>query len=512
MQRWFKSIGPFLVCFTLGAVILSLLIPKDDLQTQEIELSSMAPSTLYRYDYDTSAINSAVLYQKINQLNANWYRESQKSERVGYVYSPEELKAFENQMKAVTSIGDDVLLQYETANTCVRERMWLENDIANHPDLRDLVEEREESPLLPRKCVAYTMNSFNIKQERLAQCPTRDGLPVAGSFKPCTTKNLANLTYNTFVDVMDCVGFNPMNVLPKLANESGMTINALGGGFDAGVAQMTISGISTVNQQYAQYIDQMRMSTKPSCMRLMKHENLLVQASELKKDRCGFITPAENPLRSFVYSAVLNKINENDIRRQFKIHNIEARLVSLGFANVDIDSLIELMGYMSYNSGSGVAMKAIKSYIEKREANAIPTSTTDFNFLQEKSAYDIDGTLQDVHKIARLFVASPFKLPGDTPEESALKLRRVKILPEKIRNAYKLTFPEYLIYKQNNFNEIDEMINEDYRVLGAPGYIGFLAKKDKANRDVFQNLRLGADYCSNPNYLKVSKPSAPSSL
>lgn len=506
MQKWFKSVLLFSMCFVFGFLSLIFITPKDHLvKNQELEFSSMAAANLYRYDFDTSAVSDYALSQELNQLNSDWYSESHQAEKLDYVYTPEQLQIIENENNAPIPAPTAASTKYEDSFSCTTARMWVEKGISTHPDLTDLIEERPESKLLPRSCVAYTMNNFNLPARSHAQCPTRQGLPIPGGAKPCSTKNLVNLTYNTYVDVMDCFGFKPKNILPKLSNESGMVLNTLGGGFDAGVAQMTITGINFVNAEYANYIKKMQSSSRPACVRLMKHKNLLTQASELKKDRCGFVTTPENPLRSFVYSAVLNKINETEMKRLFDQNNIEARLVNLGFKNIDIDSLIEVMAYMSYNAGSDIAFNAINTYVTKRETHRVATSAADFNFMQQKTALDMDGTEKDVHVIARAFVASPLKLPGDTAASTAFKLKRAKLLPEKIRTAYKLSFPEYLIYKQNNFNEADQTIRADYRMMGSPGYIGFLVKKNNMIRAAFNEFGVGADYCSNPNYLKMSK-------
>jgi hypothetical protein len=504
MQKWFKSVLLFTTCFGFGILSLIFVTPEDHI-VNEAELSSMAAASLYRYDYDMSAVSDDAVEQQIDQLNSDWYNESHLAEKTNFVYSPEQLQRIENNFDKPPIQTTASSTKYEDANSCGVNRLWAEKEISAHPDLTDLMKERVESNLLPRSCVAYTMNNFNVGPQYLAQCPARGGLPRRGGSKACSTKKMVNLTYNSYVDVMDCFGFKPKNILPKLANESGMVLNTLGGGFDAGVAQMTITGINFVNAEYAQYIEKMQASTKPACVRLMKHKKLLVQASELKKDRCEFISPGENPLRSFVYSAMLNKINETEMKKLFEQNNIEERIKKLGFKSVDIDSLIEVMAYMSYNAGSDIAFNAINTYVTKREANGLKLSASDFNFEQDRTALDMDGTTKDVHFIARAFAESPLKFPGEDAKTNAIKLKRAKLLPEKIRSAYKLSFPEHLIYKQNNFNEADQIIGAGYRMLGAPGYINFLAKKNNDIKAAFNEFGAGADYCSNPNYLKISK-------
>ena len=40
-------------------------------------------------------------------------------------------------------------------------------------------------------------------------------------------------------------------------------------------------------------------------------------------------------------------------------------------------------------------------------------------------------------------------------------------------------------------------------MIGAPGYLSFLASKDTALRTAFENSGADKYYCSNPNFLKI---------
>ena len=100
-----------------------------------------------------------------------------------------------------------------------------------------------------------------------------------------------------------------------------------------------------------------------------------------------------------------------------------------------------------------------------------------------------------------MLINSPFIKKSDP--NAKIKIKRAKVLPEKIRTAHLLTFPEFMIYNQNNFDVSQKNITKKYKTIGAPGYLGFLADKNKALRATFENAGAGADYCSNPNFLKI---------
>ena len=61
--------------------------------------------------------------------------------------------------------------------------------------------------------------------------------------QPCVTEEYSTAVYNAFVDVTQCLNIPQKELLPKFFNESGMHINAFGGGKDAGVGQLTEAAI-----------------------------------------------------------------------------------------------------------------------------------------------------------------------------------------------------------------------------------------------------------------------------
>ena len=442
-------------------------------------------------------------------IDANWKTLlANESTRKAFVLTPEQLLEDEKKLAAsATTVvpADNILLKYENTATCKPERLSVEKIITETAELADLREERVESSLLPRACLLYPMNKTKFSSASYAKCP--GGLvsrPIEGGNKPCVSKNLVNITYNSYIDVLDCFGLDPRNITAKLFNESGFTVNTLGKGFDAGVAQFTVTGIDIVNAEYDTYIAEMQRdaATKPSCARVAKHLNLLAKASSVKADRCEFIYPVQNPLRSFVYSAILNKINYKEMKTRIQNANLENRIKQLGFTNVNIENLTEALAMAAYNAGLNPPFDALLLYVEKREQEHMRISASDFDFYATRTAYDIDEKEKDVLAIARAFIVAPFTSPV-TEAGKALKIERTKILQQKIDSSYKLTFPEHMIYHQTNLKEKGGIINSEFLVYGTPGYVNYLVKKNNEIREIFKDK--GADYCTNPNYLKMTR-------
>lgn len=484
-------------------------------EPEQIELSSVSAANLYSYELNAASakFSNQMIQNQLDAIDAEWRHESlNETTRRAFVYTPEQLAEDEKKLAEPTEATTPVqssLLKYEDTATCGPARLSVENIISKDARITDLIEERAESSALPRLCLLYPMNKTRLRPESYAKCPNGlKSLPEPGGNKPCVSKNMVNLTYNSYIDVLQCFGFNPRNITPKLFNESGFTVNTLGAGFDAGVAQFTIVGIDLVNAEYSTYIEEMKATAakdpQSPCARVAKHLDLLTMASSAKAERCEFVSPSENPLRSFVYSAILNKINLKAMREKVQASNLEARIKQLGFQNVNMTNLTEALAMAAYNAGLNPPFNALLTYVEKREKDRIATSARDFDFYATNKATDIDGVSKDVLAIARSFVLAPFTSPK-TEAGKDLKIQRTKLLQQKIDNSYKLSFPEHMIYHQTNLDEIGGTINDEFRVLGTPGYINYLVKKSEEVRKIFNDNGKGDHYCTNPDYLKMTR-------
>jgi len=462
-----------------------------------------------------SELNSVDDSELLNELQMNddeWYKKSEEP----YSTSPAEVEIYEKTMSNSYGLEKDLQnfiqiaaeppqIQYEDEKKCGSARLAIDQVLKKKSSIADLIAERTaEDTSLPRKCLIHVMNQFNLPNQTRGYCPKGVlGKVIRGTVKPCISKAIVNVTYNSFVDVTSCLEINPKNLIPKLSNESGMLINTLGSGLDAGIGQLTGVAIEEVNKHYDNFMREIELRSvkKPACARILKYKYLLDKVSEEPLKRCGLIAVPENPLKNILYMAMLNKINTNTIWRRFENNDIESKLVKLGLVGANVKALVEAISLASYNSGPATAFNALNEYLNKRIKAHKKITAEDFDFHNPKTAKDIDGVEKLVTKIARTFVNSPF-IKIDDPDLK-IKLAKAKLLPEKIRKSYLLTFPEFLIYSQNNFDENQLKVTKHYKTIGAPGYLGFLADKNRALRESFSETSEGADYCSDPNFLKI---------
>ncbi len=556
-MKWLQDLKVFIITGLVGVAVM--------LPVYQSEKNILAESGLVEQaSLEESPVSDQEILEAISD-KSNFDQKSFTEENADYsmtLSAYENLeKKFETYENKTTLVSTDVpLVDYEDIKSCSTKQLAIENLIKNNKTVADLTSERSaknESLLLPRRCVTHVMNDFNLGPEAFARCPNGpQSEPTRGGTKPCVTKNLANMTYNSFVDIAECLNINPKNLLPKLANESGLIINTLGGGFDAGVGQMTRIAITEVNNHYKSYFDEMNKATisKPACLRVMKYKSLLVKVSDNISQRCGLIVPPENPIKNFLYMAILTRRNmdvisgikyvagndyinnngsltlvknnvEDELTGRFKEENIREKLNQLGLVNVNLHDFVSMISIAAYNSGLRTSFNIFRDYLNKRIAAKKPLTWKDFDFHTPELATDIyTNEEKTVTGIARSYIKAPLISETDTSEEKKIKIKRIKGLAKKIKESHLLTFPEYITYNQNNFFE--SRINPDniaknkslktnataelkkypaYQIIGAPGYLNFLASKDTAFRQVFGSSSYGPDYCSNPKFLMRDK-------
>lgn len=587
MNKWFNSSFYFAFWMCLALFPMKHAFNVSDQIDQESrkvivqvqEQSSMAPSyeeDLYSYDQSTSELSTLSDEDMLDALvlSEQEYQTSGSPDNP-YALSPAQLDFYEESLREnsgldsnsaldFTTISDEVAVNYENVATCSAGKNKNRGNIEavlvrtakQSPLFAEAISERsKESRELPRKCVTHVMNKFGASPKALARCPGgMNTAPQRGGSKPCISKNLVNLTYNHFVDVAECLNIDPKDLLPKLSNESGMLINTLGGGFDAGVGQLTQPAIEDVNRRYDSYLAQVEKAAakKPSCQRVMQFKPYLKKSKDPLAFRCSLIVPPENPMKNIMYMAIYNRMNIDNllgtkyiagetyidnngqmialtntssdriVDGKFGNNKIQAKFAQLGLTDVNLSNLATMVAFNGYNAGPGTAFNMLNEYLTKRIAAQKPLTEKDFDFHNAKTTTDIDGKVKTVTEIARTFVRSAFIKKNDP--DAKMKVKRAKLLPEKIRKSYLLTFPEFLIYNQNNFDssilnpqnlaKVNAIANPTakakernkyprFAVTGAPGYLSFLASKDTALRTSFENSGADKYYCSNPNFLKI---------
>lgn len=528
MSHLFKSPFYFLVCAIFGFAIWSFTFQSElndpyyfaKVKVQQSNFASTSEESKPQVDDDGSRIkfddNGEPLADEdvIKELQLSQEEWLKKSEDP-YSTSPDDVERYENivdqsygeKNKFVDFLqiaAEAPVVQYEDEKKCGVARLGFDSILKKSTLLADLVKENSDSPIISRKCLIHVMSKFNLSPNYMARCPKGlSSAPARGGAKPCVSKTIVNATYNAFVDITSCLGVNPKSLLPKLSNESGMLVNTLGGGLDAGVGQLTRIAIEETNKYYDSFMLEIESNaaTKPSCARILKYKPALAKISEAAELRCGLIAAPENPLKNILYMTMLNRINLSTARKKFENNDIVGKFSKLGLDKININAVVEMVALASYNAGPATAFNALNEYLDKRIKIGKKLSIDDFDFHNPKTAKDIDGVVKPVTKIARAFVNSPF-IKTDDPDKK-IKSQRAKVLPDKIRSAHLLTFPEYMIYSQNNFDETQKAVTKDYKTIGAPGYLGFLADKNTALRQTFEESGASPDYCSNPNFLKI---------
>lgn len=471
--------------------------------------------------------------------------------------SPEKKKHF--SFENVSEDDLNYLITPEDPKQCGDARNYIEKGLAGNPRLTDWTSERAtESKKLPRKCISFVMNSFpeittkeaaisfkSRVSQTFAKCPrgSSGGPAMAGGQRaknpvPCVSKNLVNATYNAFVDVMTCLKIEPKDLLPKIYNESGFYINALGGGMDGGIGQLTKPAIDQVNSIYPKYIEEITKAAaaKPdgACARIIKNKFFLVPAKSDSSNRCNLLWPAENPLRNLLYVGILSRYNmkyvsgvtfeageevivdgdkktpftgaaSDQVAGKFKEMNIAGKLAQLGVKDPDLFAFQKMLTLVGYNSGIGSAFTVFNNYLEQRITANARNKTTKYNLKLsgEKSDFDF-ASAKSISAVdeARSYLMSSSISPKDSKVKKDEKIRKRKQLPAVWGSAYQKTFPEYIALRLNAYKGDSA---GRFAIYGFPGYLSALAEKNKMIRDTFNQRGTPPNYCTSDKFLNFEK-------
>lgn len=395
--------------------------------------------------------------------------------------------------------GDESILAFEDPANCGKDRLYLENDIAQIGEVFRKPRSNFTEAKIPVDCILYSMKSFmyspSSSSQAFSYCKDDKGLPSRGQKTPCLTKDYVNSVYTAYVNVMDCLAIPQTDLLPKLLNESGFHTNVLGYGMDAGVGQLTGDAIKSVLQietfggvktTYLDYHkEEMRKSGKESCNQVLSNLSLISEVSPKQDQRCSLIAVPENPLRNILYTAIFYRYllykqtgiiyskgenfllsgsqwipwnEDGNFEYGGSIKPIEKMLVKAGLPNPNINAIKQMMITLGYNAGMNSAVILLKNYLKARTAAKLKVKASDFDFLSEDFS-----------------IFKPLKNPK---AELARKTKEAQILKESFRG----TFPVYLKLNQKT---------------GTAGYLSFVAMKHKQ-----LNAALGENKCTSQKYLQ----------
>lgn len=182
---------------------------------------------------------------------------------------------------------------FETEKSCQEKsgdkRLYFQKELKKIPEnYRSTRDPKNVSAEFPRECVTYIMRhaagvplaiqgkaSPNLKY--YSKCNTPEGKPTHYEWPLCITEEYVNTVYYSFSDVFSCFGISQKALLPKLFQESGMHINALGSGMDAGLGQLTSGAKPTADgvAKLEKEINEKALANNPACLRVQNfiHES-----------------------------------------------------------------------------------------------------------------------------------------------------------------------------------------------------------------------------------------------
>ncbi len=558
-SSWWNHPVSFLFWFLVGLCVLKfgsansqteviqLSSVDEKIEEQQVDLSetnfneiqSLSDSELLRLleqDSDTFEKSEGVV--SVDEMKEPSYalKYEQLDEINNGIYYPQVLNPNDYE-----TIADDTFrIQYEDpkdSKVCSGARLFYEKQLtnpANSKNLKNLISSATpENPKFSKKCILHVMNKAGLGKSSLGVCSRAFGAVSRGGAKPCVTEALVNATYNSYVDVMDCLNLNPKFLFPKISQESGFLINAFGVGRDGGIGQFTQSAIEETNKVYDDYLKQMEIASKvkPSCARVMQNKNLLNKANPSSAQRCSMIGVPENPLRNIVYIGIFNRMqmdrfsgikyragqdffdrngqlipvrnSENDeFDGVFKANGYKESLEELGIKNPNMHFFKEMLTMAGYNMGSPTAIRLFSKYLELRKANKKPLTEDDFDFNKVRLKEDVDGDKKkkSAIDIAKSYVMSSFIGKKDSAAVRQMKLNKRKQLPRVWAAAYLKSFPEFITLRANSYD--GKQITR-YDIYGAPGYVSYIAEKNRNMRELSTSSGIDPNFCSDPNFLSL---------
>lgn len=336
---------------------------------------------------------------------------------------------------------------FETPESCGPERNYLQKDLAQISDAFRTTRKEIPAGQAPRQCVTYIMKNFmplTTPMSFRSQCRDEKGNALSSPIRkfgdkgfesPCVTETYVNSVYNAMIDVADCFNVPMKELLPKLFNESGLHINSLGGGFDAGVGQLTsgalkqdvferFNGEEKNPSGFEWYVNEMKKSDKASCKRIVavpvaytfnipKGQKLCSTEAAAtdptcykvwdSSNRCEFIAPPANPLRNVLTMAMLYRNNLRNVTGvnfsagqdvmngepftagmkfggYFSKGDYVERFRRLGATHADQEVIKQMFMGLGFNAGISAPREFLNDYLKQREDSGIKLSDSDVNF------------------------------------------------------------------------------------------------------------------------------------
>lgn len=500
-----------LFIFSFLAVVLiafGFLFMEKNTDFQTLQLSSFAEKLkeVRATEYETiNRLTDQQVLKELEKTKVKWTLNGREE----YSVSPEEVEKIGKRHKKQLpkKFRDNPAFRFfEQINQMLNQKAQItpedpaqcgpERQVEFSPRVKELLfadSQNDFESKLAKKCVTHIMNHFGFPGIGYANCQSTTGNPKISGFKPCVTESLVDLTYNSYMNVADCLDVDPKFLISKIDFESGFLSSAVNRNQLSGLGQLNREAIAEVNHHFDEYIHQIEKAApaKRSCANLLLAKDLLNRAVEGSEQRCSMIGLPENPLRNIFYMAVLNKINQQKIESLLVQRRMREKLEQLGLKNPDMHSFTGMLALAAASIGFSVTADIFTDYVDKRIANQLMLTAGDFDF----------GNSKNLVNEARDYVMSSFIGPKDTPAMKLEKAKKRKEFPRLWATSFTRTFPEHLAYQANTYDGK----NITYSVLGFPGYLNLVAERNRAMRDVFENSGLDPNLCSDPDFLKLAR-------
>lgn len=446
----------------------------------------------------------------------------------------------------------------ETVSSCGSDRNYLLKGINALPAIYRQTRIQENAGQIPRACVSYIMQHFidakNVKSGSYGHCESSSGQPNRGadgmgSYLPCVTESYVNSVYNSLADVSDCLNIPIRELMPKLANESGLHINTLGPDADGGVGQLTRSALSEVYMRYEDipgqdsnlnyYIKEMSKSNKPSCSRIIAQKSaytIAVPAGKrlcmihetdencfkpwMVQSRCEFMSAPESPLRNVLFTGIyyrsmyknatgVNYRAGDDViwsnggsvvlNRDMSYSgfigkkSIAERFENLGIKNPSETVIRQILVSFGFNGGIGTGQTLLDNYLKLREQKALMLKPEDLDFLNVSIA---SWSLVSNPKSFLNMLAEP---NPELFQQALSKLDAVKIVSLDV-NKY-----------TDKVLRLRKTVREAMTKVEAAGVeadikstkVGFINQSEEIRREILNDVFDRSDKLSLPEFMRI---------
>lgn len=236
------------------------------------------------------------------------------------------------------------------------------------------------SVAVSRSCIVAAMKSFPDRGMRYVNCP---GNVTTNGGRPCVTENYVNNVHSAFSKVSECLGLSQRDLLPILANESGLHVNVRGPSSDIGIGQLTPSAIKDVNEHFSRLLAE--ATSDPRCIAL-RSVSTVSHRETAGGNFCPLAQAPENPLRNMLYAGMVVRRNEEIVTSMMSRANLMPLLQKAGLAHEwpGIRKMIETLGY---NAGAGTAVILLRRYVDgklKADPGFARQAARWFNFADEE--------------------------------------------------------------------------------------------------------------------------------